>query len=402
MCMRQTYAPASAMTPASSGIAPQGGDVVDEHRAQLERPAARPPPSRCRSRRAAPASRSSTGTTRRSSSSTRDRLGSRAGRLTTDVDERRAFVEQPPGRRDRDVAGRGSRPPSEKLSGVTLTTPITEGRGQHSASGGRLTRRWSVPAVSRQRDDARAARPRCAAAPARSRSRSHRPAPSRRARRARAGRRTGSSTSLISLYLLLMVVGVGLWVVHPPDPQGRGRRWRIATRTRRSPWVTFVILALGFGAARPLRPLALGRRGPAPAHSRLGSHRANRRRASGDARQGRATLPAPVRDRAPCSSSSRSSRSRSWRGTSRYRARRRKLEPLPESLLPGARRRARRDPRRPPRRDRPAPRGDRRLRAHGAGARGLRASAQPGRGARRVPAAHLRRPRGEPAAPPRA
>ena len=114
------------------------------------------------------------------------------------------------------AATSGSRlsPPSEKLSGVTLTTPITEGRGQHSASGGRLTRRWRV-------DGWRATE--------------HEPR-----RRALIGvaallllliavaiASTGSVPAgaggarrpadrivdvLITLYLLLMVVGLGMWV----------------------------------------------------------------------------------------------------------------------------------------------------------------------------------------------
>ena len=48
--------------------------------------------------------------------------------------------------------------------------PITEGRGQHSASGGRLTRRWRVDGRSSWRREQLpttcAARPRCARAPA--------------------------------------------------------------------------------------------------------------------------------------------------------------------------------------------------------------------------------------------
>lgn len=51
---------------------------------------------------------------------------------------------------------------------------------------------------------------------------------------------------LISLYLLLMVVGVGLWVyllLIRKDVVAAA----LANRQRRSPWVTFAIFALGFG-----------------------------------------------------------------------------------------------------------------------------------------------------------
>ena len=65
-----------------------------------------------------------------------------------------------------------------------------------------------------------------------------------------------------------------------------------------------------------------------------------------------------------------------------FRARRRELEPLPDSLDPGPHRPPRGDARRSPGRGRPATRGDRRVRAHGEGSRRLRAPPQPGRGAR--------------------
>ena len=113
-------------------VAAQRGDVVDHHRAGLERHAARPRPSRCRWRPARPESAASTGSTRRSSSSSRDPLRARAGRLAADVDDRRAFVEHS-ARPAIAACGCRNAPPSENESGVTLTTPMTLGRGRSSS-----------------------------------------------------------------------------------------------------------------------------------------------------------------------------------------------------------------------------------------------------------------------------
>ena len=74
--------------------------------------------------------RSITGSTRRSSSARVDRRRARSRRFAADVDERRALgrhahaVLAPPPRASR------KRPPSEKESGVTLSTPMTTGPAQ--------------------------------------------------------------------------------------------------------------------------------------------------------------------------------------------------------------------------------------------------------------------------------
>ena len=121
MCIRQTYAPASAMTPASVGIGPQRGDVVDERDARARAPGARPPPSTCRSRRAGPRAPRAPADPPQLLVE-RDRLGSRARRLAADVDERRTFGEQPLRRRHR---GRG----------IEVVTAVREavGRDVHDA-----------------------------------------------------------------------------------------------------------------------------------------------------------------------------------------------------------------------------------------------------------------------------
>ena len=84
-------------------VAAQRGDVVDELRAELERPAAATSAFEVSIETGAPASCSSTGTTRRSSSSTETRLGAGPRRLAADVDDRRALVQHPPRARDRVV-----------------------------------------------------------------------------------------------------------------------------------------------------------------------------------------------------------------------------------------------------------------------------------------------------------
>ena len=125
-------------------IAAQRRDVVHERGAELERPAGDLGLRRVdRDRQSARAPRAPARTRRSSSSSDTAAAPGRVDSPPTST--RRAPSAS--SRRAVATAAAGSRlsPPSEKLSGVTLTTPITEGRGQHSASGGRLTRRWSVP-----------------------------------------------------------------------------------------------------------------------------------------------------------------------------------------------------------------------------------------------------------------
>ena len=94
MCIRQTYAPASAIDARELGIAAQRGDVVDEQRAELERPARhlglrgvdrdRKPCEPLEDRHDPPQLLVE-----------RDRVRARAGRLAADIDERRPSLEQP-------------------------------------------------------------------------------------------------------------------------------------------------------------------------------------------------------------------------------------------------------------------------------------------------------------------
>ena len=74
---------------------------------------------------------------RASSSAAVDALRAGPRRLAADVDDRRAGVEHPP-RRVTAGSTRKCTPPSENESGVTLITPITDGRGKRSSIGGRF------------------------------------------------------------------------------------------------------------------------------------------------------------------------------------------------------------------------------------------------------------------------
>ena len=108
-------------------IAAQGGDVVDERGAELERPRAPPRPSSCRSRPAGPRALRARAARAAAPRRATTGVGAGTGRLATDVDERRTLGEQPPRRLRPRRPDRRCSPPSEKLSGVTLTTPITAG-----------------------------------------------------------------------------------------------------------------------------------------------------------------------------------------------------------------------------------------------------------------------------------
>ena len=57
---------------------------------------------------------------------------------------------------------------------------------------------------------------------------------------------TSSSTSLISLFMVLMVAGIGIWV-YLLLIRKEAVVQAIATRSRRSPWVTLATFAVGFG-----------------------------------------------------------------------------------------------------------------------------------------------------------
>ena len=127
MCIRQTYAPASAITPASSG---------SPRSAVTSLTSAAPSASARRATSAfdvsietgSPASSLEHGHDAPQLVVERDARGTRPRRLAADVDERRALVDA--ACRAAAAAAVGSRfsPPSEKLSGVTLTIPITAGR----------------------------------------------------------------------------------------------------------------------------------------------------------------------------------------------------------------------------------------------------------------------------------
>src|SRR5581483_11275613 len=134
MCMRQRWTPDSAITPASSGSA---------RRAVTSLTISAPIPIARRATSAfevsietgiSPASRSRTGTTRRSSSSavTPPEPGLVDSPPTSTIAAPSSSI-----RRAEAAAVSGSRltPPSENESGVTLTTPITDGRGKRSSIG---------------------------------------------------------------------------------------------------------------------------------------------------------------------------------------------------------------------------------------------------------------------------
>ena len=202
---------------------------------------------------------------------------------------------------------------------------------------------------------------------------------------------------LITLYLLLMVVGIGLWVyifMVRKDAVANA----LATRARRRPWVSAITLAIGFALlALFIRWLSTdeGLRQRIAARLHRGDPRRPRRRT--------ATRVAT----SPSSRGAGAARRRARRDRGRRAVSLASRPPTPArsgagDARAGPRRRAGRDARRSAGRGRPAPRRDRRLRPHGARTRRLRASAQPGRGAGRVPPADLRRPRREPAAQPRA
>ena len=75
---------------------------------------------------------------RLSSSSTPTGCRARPRRLRADVDERSSLGHETSRVRRPRPTGDEKRPPSEKLSGVTFTTPMTAGRGQRSSIGRRL------------------------------------------------------------------------------------------------------------------------------------------------------------------------------------------------------------------------------------------------------------------------
>src|SRR5262245_13416280 len=131
MCMRQRYASASATTPASSG----------SPRSEVTSFTSSAPIASARRATAAfdvsmetgtPSSASSTGTTRRSSSSAS--TPSEPGRVDSPPTSTIA-APSPAIRRAAATAASVAKwaPPSENESGVTFTTPMTDGRGKRSS-----------------------------------------------------------------------------------------------------------------------------------------------------------------------------------------------------------------------------------------------------------------------------
>ena len=198
MCIRQRYASAVGDDAGELRVAAQRRDVVDELGAELERA-----PRHLGLRRvdrdghapAAARARARPGAAPRRARRPRSPAASTRRRRRRSPRPRRASAAPPRPRR------RGSRctPPSEKLSGVTFTIPITAGRRKRSSSGGTSHRAMESSAARPQRpaDGARRAR----VALGRRRGRLARATSLGRAP-ARAGRRDALIDILFSLYLV--------------------------------------------------------------------------------------------------------------------------------------------------------------------------------------------------------
>src|SRR5262245_45715092 len=133
MCMRHRYAPQSATTPASSG-SPRSAVTSLTSSAPSSSARRATPALDVSMESGTPVSPSSTGSTRASSSSVL--TASAPGRVDSPPTSTSAA---PSATRRRPWATAlptdEKSPPSEKLSGVTLRTPITAGRGQRSSMG---------------------------------------------------------------------------------------------------------------------------------------------------------------------------------------------------------------------------------------------------------------------------
>ena len=138
---------------------------------------------------------------------------------------------------------------------------------------------------------------------------------------------------MITLYMLLMVVGVGLWVYIFLDPQGRGRGGARDPRAAAAVGLDARTLAIGFSLLAVVHPLALDGRGPPPAARATGSTRGAAGSATA-ASNGAAGHYGPSSHGARSCSSSRSSSIAVVALYLSHRARRRRLDPLPEALLP--------------------------------------------------------------------
>src|SRR6187402_2875432 len=133
MCMRHTSTPASATTPARSGSRRSAltSFTIAAPSATARRATSERDVSIDTGR---PESASSTGTTRRSSSSCE--TSSAPGRVDSPPTSTRAAPSASMRLAARVASSADAYdPPSEKLSGVTLRIPTTEGRGQRSADG---------------------------------------------------------------------------------------------------------------------------------------------------------------------------------------------------------------------------------------------------------------------------
>ena len=205
MCIRQRYAPASATTPASSGSPRSAVTSFTIVGAESESP-----PcdlglrgvDRDRQRRARRLEhRDDAAQLLRPRETVRPRAASTRRRRRRSARLRRASA--------RPAAAASSAeaydPPSEKLSGVTLTTPITAGRGKRSSCGARLM----AMDVSAPRRGGPAGVLSCSAAPrscSSPRWRSRRPERLAGRRRSRRAARQKARTSRVSLFLVLMVI----------------------------------------------------------------------------------------------------------------------------------------------------------------------------------------------------
>ncbi len=152
LCMMMTGTPCSATTPRHIGVALQAPDVVDDARRQLRVPRRATPAFMVSIETGTPSAVTAgrTGASRRSSSSgetapRRHRGGSNSAPMS------RMSAPSAARRRACSIARCGSRkrPPSEKQSGVTLSTPITTGRPRLRSRASRpVAGRACVPAGS--------------------------------------------------------------------------------------------------------------------------------------------------------------------------------------------------------------------------------------------------------------
>ncbi len=136
MCMSTTPAPVSAATRAIAGIAAQRRDVVDDRRARLERLPRDLGLGRVDRDRDRDLGRQRLDDRdRRAAALRRARPASAPGRLDSPPRSSRSAPSATSASACRTASSASKRrPPSEKLSGVTLTMPITSGTGSSAAT----------------------------------------------------------------------------------------------------------------------------------------------------------------------------------------------------------------------------------------------------------------------------